>query len=398
MSTNFPTSLDSYTNRTNGQTIDASHVDNLQDAVEAVEAKVGIDGSAVTSSLDYKVTNTSSINPGHKHTLAAGISDVTISTPTNGQFLQYNGTTWENAAAGDVGEANTASNVGTAGVGVFKQKSGVDLQFKKINAGSSKITITDDTGNDEVDIDVAEANLTLGNLGGTLALNKGGTGQTTQTAAFDALAPTTTKGDIIVSNGSDNVRLAVGATNGHVLQVDSAETTGVKWGLTPGIKTRFMTTPVTVTNTGSETTIDSFTLSGGTLSTGNAIHFKAIISDFDIAGSEGLYFFLKYGGSTIGSIQIPNNDVSGKTNLRGFVEGYVVANGATNAQIGYILATLNRQNLDTNIGDGATQVDTQSSAVDSTSNQTLSLSVEWLNPDVSNSVTIPLVVWTKITV
>jgi len=52
------------------------------------------------------------------------------------------------------GEANTASNVGAAGVGVFKQKTGVDLEFKNINAGSSKITITDDTGNDELDVDV----------------------------------------------------------------------------------------------------------------------------------------------------------------------------------------------------------------------------------------------------
>lgn len=63
------------------------------------------------------------------------------------------------ATTGAVGEANTASNVGTAGVGVFKQKTGVDLEFKNINAGSSKITINDDTGNDEVDIDVAETNV-----------------------------------------------------------------------------------------------------------------------------------------------------------------------------------------------------------------------------------------------
>ena len=51
------------------------------------------------------------------------------------------------------GETNTASNIGTAGVGIFDAKVGEDLQFKKLNAGSAKITITDDTSNNEVDID-----------------------------------------------------------------------------------------------------------------------------------------------------------------------------------------------------------------------------------------------------
>lgn len=57
---------------------------------------------------------------------------------------------------GGSGETNTASNVGTAGVGVFKQKTGVDLEFKKINAASgSVLTVYDDTGNDEIDLDVS---------------------------------------------------------------------------------------------------------------------------------------------------------------------------------------------------------------------------------------------------
>lgn len=63
-------------------------------------------------------------------------------------------------------EANTASNVGVAGVGIFKQKTGVDLEFKKVNAGSSKVTITDDVADNEVDVDVAEANIVHQNLSG----------------------------------------------------------------------------------------------------------------------------------------------------------------------------------------------------------------------------------------
>lgn len=73
-----------------------------------------------------------------------------------------------------------------------------------------------------------------GGGGGTLPVANGGTGQTSQTAAFDALAPTTTKGDLIVSNGTDNVRVPVGATNGHVLTVDSAAAAGVSWAAASG--------------------------------------------------------------------------------------------------------------------------------------------------------------------
>lgn len=61
---NFPTSLDSFTNpvggvdRQNSVTVPhATQHSNLNDAVEALEAKVGIDGSAVATSLDYKVAN-----------------------------------------------------------------------------------------------------------------------------------------------------------------------------------------------------------------------------------------------------------------------------------------------------------------------------------------------------
>ena len=73
----------------------------------------------------------------------------------------------------------------------------------------------------------------LGYLSTPIAIANGGTGQTTAVAAFDALAPTTTKGDLIAHNGTDNIRVAVGATNGHVLTVDSAEASGVKWGGLP---------------------------------------------------------------------------------------------------------------------------------------------------------------------
>jgi hypothetical protein len=57
----FPSSLDSFNNPTAGDPLNVpSHAGqhaNANDAIEALEAKVGIDGSADADSLDYKVTN-----------------------------------------------------------------------------------------------------------------------------------------------------------------------------------------------------------------------------------------------------------------------------------------------------------------------------------------------------
>ena len=74
---------------------------------------------------------------------------------------------------------------------------------------------------------------TASNVTGVVAIANGGTGQTTATAGFDALAPTTTKGDLIVSDGTDNVRQA-GGTDTYVLTADSTTATGVKWAATSG--------------------------------------------------------------------------------------------------------------------------------------------------------------------
>lgn len=58
---------------------------------------------------------------------------------------------------------------------------------------------------------------------GTLPLGNGGTGQTTAAAAFDALAPTTTRGDLIFRNATTNARLAA-STAGYLLQTNGAGT------------------------------------------------------------------------------------------------------------------------------------------------------------------------------
>lgn len=66
MTTSFPTGLDALTNPTGSSSLTSpdhagQHTD-ANDAIEALEAKVGVDGSAVTTSLDYKVNNINANN------------------------------------------------------------------------------------------------------------------------------------------------------------------------------------------------------------------------------------------------------------------------------------------------------------------------------------------------
>lgn len=63
--------------------------------------------------------------------------------------------------------------------------------------------------------------------GTTIAIANGGTGQTSASAAFGALSPLTTKGDLVGYNTA-NARVPVG-TNNQVLTADSTQALGLKW-------------------------------------------------------------------------------------------------------------------------------------------------------------------------
>jgi len=80
-------------------------------------------------------------------------------------------------------------------------------------------------------VKVASSVVSASGLTGTVAIANGGTGQTTATAAFDALAPTTTAGDTMYYNGTDVVRLPKG-TAGQALVMNSGAT-APEWGAVP---------------------------------------------------------------------------------------------------------------------------------------------------------------------
>lgn len=105
-------------------------------------------------------------------------------------------------------EINTGSNVWSGGIGIFKQKTLSNLEFKNINAGSSKVTIVNDWPNSEIDIDIVEANITLTKSQVGLG-NVDNTSDTTKDAAVSVLtnktitSTTNVLGWVTMTVGSD---------------------------------------------------------------------------------------------------------------------------------------------------------------------------------------------------
>lgn len=95
---------------------------------------------------------------------------------------------------------------------------------------------------------------------GALAIVNGGSGAVTQTAAFDALSPLTTKGDLLVHNGTNNIRVAVGA-DGLCWQANSALAAGGGYASCLGAS------PLTVPNGGTGVA----TLTGSVIGNGAAV-------------------------------------------------------------------------------------------------------------------------------
>jgi hypothetical protein len=199
------------------------------------ELTAGLSTKADSSALTSHTGNTS--NP-HSVTAAqvgnttaqwnaSQLQGISVSTtaPANGQVLKYNGTAWtpstdETASGGEGGEINTGSNVGVGGVGVFKQKTGTNLEFRNVNAGSNKINVALDAVNNEIDLDVNENNLTLGSIGGTLPINKGGTGSITPGDARTALD---------VPSNSDFTSHTGNTSNPHSVTAAQVGNTTAQW-------------------------------------------------------------------------------------------------------------------------------------------------------------------------
>ncbi|NIN36631.1 MAG: hypothetical protein GTO60_16670 [Gammaproteobacteria bacterium] len=202
------------------KTIDATGIITIDQFKHIVAANSGVADDLNTINIASSLDLTSNGNvyqpdillvaqTGHSITLKHNVGNILLQSGTDflltgGRIIQlhYDGTNWTDAVSTfSAGETNTASNQGT-GVGVFNGKVGVDLEFRSL-VPASPVTVALDAPNKEIDIGL-------------------------DADTFDILAPTTTKGDLIAHDGSDNVRLAVG-TDGQMLVADSTDASGLSY-------------------------------------------------------------------------------------------------------------------------------------------------------------------------
>ncbi len=238
---------------------------------------------------------------GQVLTSAGGTSAPTWVTPNAGTVTAVSVASSNGFTGSSSGGATPAITIATSVTGVIKGNgtavsaavSGTDYSAGTSALSTGILKSTTSTG--ALTIAVAGDFPTLNqntsgsaaSLSATLAIGSGGTGQTTQTAAFDALQPMTTGGDIIyggasgtgtrLANGSSgNVLTSNGGTSAPSWQAPGAatikmaiiseqQTSGTNGGTaTNGVQTRTLNTLVDPNSIVTSLSTNQFTLPAGT--------------------------------------------------------------------------------------------------------------------------------------
>lgn len=125
----YPTTLDNLNTAASGNEVLntlgggvglAGSVNNANTAINSLETKIGIDGSAVTSTIDYLLKNVASVDPGHHHSNSS--IDSVASSKISGQTFPASGfivgTTDSQALTNKTisGSSNTITNIGTTAI------------------------------------------------------------------------------------------------------------------------------------------------------------------------------------------------------------------------------------------------------------------------------------------
>jgi len=187
---------------------------------------IGGQGASLASADSIAVTDSF-----HQVTGSTEVNSITGGTAGMGLFLyRATGATWALGSSGNIKASATTFTErtmllvtpdGTTWYGMALAQSVVASANTDISVAESNGTYT---------LTFNPANVDISEFAGIpVDIADGGTGQTAKAAAFDALAPTTTRGDLIQMGASDNERLAVGAAN----TVIKSDGTDASWTASP---------------------------------------------------------------------------------------------------------------------------------------------------------------------
>lgn len=255
-----------------------------------------------------RITLASSGAAGGVTTFSAGTTGFTPSTATSGAITLAGTLAIANGGSGQT-TAQTAMNAfaGAVTSGSYLRGNGTNVVMNTIQVADVPTLNQNTTG-------------TAANVTGTVAIANGGTGQTTAGAAFNALSPITTAGDLILGDGANSAtRLGIGA-NGYLLTSNGTTASwaaapaggvttfaGGTTGLTPASATSgAISLAGTLATTNGGTGLTSFTANGVTyasstsaLATGSALTF-----DGTNLSTTGQVISTKIGSPTDGAGQV----------------------------------------------------------------------------------------------
>lgn len=352
MSTNFPSSLDTSTTvpaESASTPLSTNHVtahQNIQDAIEAIEAKVGADSSATTTSHDYKLGEVTGSDKAVSKTASQTLTNKTLTSPVITSPTLNLGSD----AEGDTYYRNSSG-------ALVRLPRGTDNYIYKMNGN---------VPNWEVEATVSAA-------------TESAEGISRLATAAQITAGTATEGGYPLFVAPDQLALSAPTFSGANIT-----------SITRLLNT--VTTDVTYSSSTAENNLLSYSVPANTLGTSNVIRVTLHIPTLAVTNTNNWTIRFKYGGTTIASkVYTPTG---ANASIAGKVEFILAASGATNTQNGSYFLNMGNSNF---IGTTNAQVQMFSetaqgtSAIDSTSSQTLAITSQHSNSNALDNITVALI-------
>jgi len=406
MTAQFPTALVTTTNIPNANPATSLSANNhsgkhddMRDEIIALETKVGINGSAVTTTHDYKLSGVTGSDKAVGATQTVTVTNKTLGSGTKmGLGSDATGDTYYNSGSG------TVSRLGIGSSGQALLSNGSTPYWG--SPSSTNTNYASDTGAANayvVTLSPVPGAYTAGMLVQFKASNANTTTSTVNVNSLGAKTIVKPDGSALSANeikSGQIVELEYDGTNFQMISPSgiALTSTGDGSGLTnlPGNKLSITTTDVTFSSSTAENTLLSYSLAGGVLSTGNAVRVTMHVSALGTFNTATATIRFKYGGTTFTTHTLGGTATS---SFSGKMEFILAGAGTTSSQNGS-----SSINLGTNgyIGNGnllpqyfASSLQGTSS-IDSTASQTLLITYQASASSASDNITVSMIVVEKI--